>query len=966
MLFSELENIRKDPNAQTVNWRFLRQKAKQESDKQREGLLANASKAGISPVRYIKEWLTESTPNQYQERIGLLLAWNRQGRPVQPIREFREVVTYAETVRKPFLGDLGLWLLGVQEAPDPYDFKLPYWRNLSFVAKLDYEHRKARKGKGRGNQADTVRFLNQHCEALRDNTEKDLRQSIVRRLVGYNLVPLGLLQFNNLHARLRRLILAKRSRRFSLSSVLLTPQFLAQIEDDPLRFPETEEAIAERKWETVTVRYALQAIQQRRFQDRHFIQLFRHSRLVEYEDRIREAFQCITELPQDRWDGNGVTFRFQPFQPVRSIPKTLSPDLRQAFLFFRDVPHRKDAFTSLRKEGQELWERTANLLAQHEWEAALRACRSRETLQRGFAILRRSPSDERAEQWTNMLTHECTWQATCAILDAILEEQWPAEEWERWRRFWSPERLPLHSRSARLLEDTSFLSFLGQETASKTFLTRFFPTLPLSLRRGLLDSPSEKVQLFRETWRSHAEEETYEGLSKYLRFILSGQLSRLSSKTLPRVSHDEYYKILSTFQSTEFREIFRHIFALRLTTGELGWEVLVKKRYPRRLLHKLAARHDKRRLRALERHTKPQRRIPSNPQAAIQAVLDAEAHPGSAPYLQNRLREFIPWARQHYADRPTRAVAAELALATTLWEARYLLYLCTYRWKANPHRKEGRVFDEFYSTYPLPKRSGGSRTITAPDPALKRLQRAILHFILEPERVHPAAHGFVKERSTRTNAEIHCGRKLVVNCDIRSFFPSTPHRLIRQTFACLEHLQLTPGAVSVLSDLCSYQGGLPTGAPTSPALANLILRPIDEALTKAAEAQGFAYSRYADDLNFSGDGDVASILPFVRRVLGDFGYELDPKKTNIFRRGRRQIATGLVVNDKPNLPRRQRRRLRAAAHCRRHGRPVHWHGRPMSDEELQGRLAYLHVVQPEEARRYLQLWHSKDLAERGS
>ena len=92
-------------------------------------------------------------------------------------------------------------------------------------------------------------------------------------------------------------------------------------------------------------------------------------------------------------------------------------------------------------------------------------------------------------------------------------------------------------------------------------------------------------------------------------------------------------------------------------------------------------------------------------------------------------------------------------------------------------------------------------------------------------------------------------------------------------------------------------GGLPIGAPTSPAIANLVMLPVDRALAKVAARHGVAYTRYADDLTLSGD-DPARLLPFLREVVGKLGYRLDPKKTNFFRRGRRQVVTGLVVNDK--------------------------------------------------------------------
>ncbi len=131
------------------------------------------------------------------------------------------------------------------------------------------------------------------------------------------------------------------------------------------------------------------------------------------------------------------------------------------------------------------------------------------------------------------------------------------------------------------------------------------------------------------------------------------------------------------------------------------------------------------------------------------------------------------------------------------------------------------------------------------------------------------------------------------------------------------------------------------------------MRGLDRSLSTAAARFDIRYTRYADDLTFSGADDVHRIIPFVKRLLGELGYSIDDRKTNLFRRGRRQMVTGLVVNEKPNLPRRLRRRLRAAVHRRAHGLPATWHGRPMDDEELGGRLAMLHLVQPAESRRLL-------------
>jgi RNA-directed DNA polymerase len=273
----------------------------------------------------------------------------------------------------------------------------------------------------------------------------------------------------------------------------------------------------------------------------------------------------------------------------------------------------------------------------------------------------------------------------------------------------------------------------------------------------------------------------------------------------------------------------------------------------------------------------------------------------------------------------------------------------------------GTVFDARYHTWELPKKSGGKRKITAPERSLKYLQRRMLeggfNRLLTEEHLGDSAHGFIPGRNIVTNAAPHIGQPLVVNVDIESFFPSIRYALILKAVAQLNDLEgisLSAAAQRLIADLCSYQGALPTGSPTSPAIANLTLRNLDQSLATLCMAQGITYTRYADDLTFSGDNSARTVLPFVKKCLAELGLELDEKKTNLFRRGRRQIVTGLVVNEKPNLPRRLRRELRAAVHRRSHGVTPTWDDRPMDDNELAGRLAFLQMVQPEEAERHRQ------------
>lgn len=283
----------------------------------------------------------------------------------------------------------------------------------------------------------------------------------------------------------------------------------------------------------------------------------------------------------------------------------------------------------------------------------------------------------------------------------------------------------------------------------------------------------------------------------------------------------------------------------------------------------------------------------------------------------------------------------------------------------------GFRLDRCYRRYPLPKQSGGTRVISAPHPLVKKIQRVILDRLIQPLGAHDAAYGFVPGRSIRHNAELHVGRSIVANIDIRNCFPSVRWSLVLGALKRDLGEALSPAAISLLVDICTAEGGLPIGAPTSPALLNRVLLRTDEVLSKAADQLGCRYTRYADDLTFSGDHGAVRLLGIATRTLSQIGLQIDPKKTSIYRPGRRQIVTGLVVNEKVNVPRRLRRRMRAAVHAvERHIEP-HWNNAPEPISSLEGRLAFSYGMNPQQAApllarlRVARRWQPDDLEELG-
>lgn len=273
-----------------------------------------------------------------------------------------------------------------------------------------------------------------------------------------------------------------------------------------------------------------------------------------------------------------------------------------------------------------------------------------------------------------------------------------------------------------------------------------------------------------------------------------------------------------------------------------------------------------------------------------------------------------------------------------------------------------------YQQFTIAKRSGGRRVLSAPMPHLARAQRWVLDEVLKKVPLEAPAHGFVRGRSTVTNATPHVGRDVVINRDLKDFFPSVTFPRVRGLF---QQLGYSPAVATVLALLCTecprqpirYAGtryhvavgdrALPQGACTSPALANLVARKLDRRLQGICRQLGWAYTRYADDLTFSAPkgkrATIAPLLARVRNVILDEGFALNPKKGRIQRCGGRQEVTGIVVNSKPSLPRTELRRLRAILHqAKSTGLAAQNRDNiPNFRAHLEGKLAYLAMIDRE-------------------
>jgi retron-type reverse transcriptase len=289
----------------------------------------------------------------------------------------------------------------------------------------------------------------------------------------------------------------------------------------------------------------------------------------------------------------------------------------------------------------------------------------------------------------------------------------------------------------------------------------------------------------------------------------------------------------------------------------------------------------------------------------------------------------------------------------------------------------------------MPRRSGLPRLIEAPKARLKEIQRWVLHEILDHVPPHGAAHGFTRGRSVLTHAAVHTGQSVVLRLDLRDFFASVSAARVYGLFRALGYGHSVAHA---LTGLCTnttptiiwnaaerptepwliqphfWLGRqlatphVPQGAPTSPALANLAAFGIDRRLTGLSAAFSMRYTRYADDLTFSGPRMTGranrTLIQLAARIIDEEGFRLHHGKSSLRSGAQRQLVTGVVVNETPNVPRVDYDRLKARLHrLKIDGPNADNPGRPVDlQAHLRGRVDWVASLNPrrgEKLRRLL-------------
>lgn len=233
----------------------------------------------------------------------------------------------------------------------------------------------------------------------------------------------------------------------------------------------------------------------------------------------------------------------------------------------------------------------------------------------------------------------------------------------------------------------------------------------------------------------------------------------------------------------------------------------------------------------------------------------------------------------------------------------------------------GKVSPVYYD-FSIKKRSGRYRHISAPSDELMIIHRLINFLLSCVFQGHQSSHGFKKGSSVVSNAVVHVGKKYVFNIDLKDFFPSTDREMVKE--ALMRPPFNLSGEREIIAEhisrLCTVKAPLrkvirnsarklvlPQGAPTSPLFSNAVCQNLDNLLESLAQGNQLSYTRYADDITFSGsnnvfEADSAFIIELVG-IISEQGFRINASKTRLLGKSARQEVTGIVVNEKTNVKR---------------------------------------------------------------
>lgn len=272
--------------------------------------------------------------------------------------------------------------------------------------------------------------------------------------------------------------------------------------------------------------------------------------------------------------------------------------------------------------------------------------------------------------------------------------------------------------------------------------------------------------------------------------------------------------------------------------------------------------------------------------------------------------------------------------------------------------------NKYYREFNIPKRSGGVRTINSPYPSLLECQKWIYKNILLKSKVHECAHGFIPQKSIITNASQHLGQKCLLKMDFENFFPSIPINWVINYFNDLGYAK---NISFYLGALCCLGEKLSQGSITSPYLSNILLFRLDERLYKLATSYNLQYTRYADDITFSGNYIPFSFINIITEICNSYKLKINTNKTRLYLEKGKRIVTGLsVAGDVLRLPKDTKRNLRKEIfYIRKYGFVSHISkmkiNNPSYLDSLEGKLVFWLQVEPDNSFAQESLHYIKEI-----
>lgn len=273
---------------------------------------------------------------------------------------------------------------------------------------------------------------------------------------------------------------------------------------------------------------------------------------------------------------------------------------------------------------------------------------------------------------------------------------------------------------------------------------------------------------------------------------------------------------------------------------------------------------------------------------------ECKEHRKSSKYTE----KYLIWAKTlHTKDLPLIASPEHFSLLVGIEHQ----YVCNMAFTAN----------KFYRHFSIKKSNGKKRDIYEPLPDLKYVQHWILENILEKIPVSEYAKAYIKNRTLKHNARFHRAQPVVVTMDIKDFFPSIQ---IFDVVSIFKEAGYWDNVAWFLAHLCCLNKKLPQGAPTSPYLSNIRMKKLDDEIVQYTSESKIRYTRYADDMTFSGNLDPHKLIPKISELVFNDGFQINSKKTRVAYPNTRQEVTGIVVNSHMQVPRKQRRYIRQQVH----------------------------------------------------